>query len=215
MDTELPNNAPVAARGARRHLRVIIAVALILLGAVGVLYPFLPAISYRLRPPKPVLPYGDNQAAASLLKERFGTLPTVEQRAVPDGHRLVIPTIGVNVEIIEGQTEAALDKGGVWRIPSTSTPDQLSNTVISGHRWKYLPPSSISLYLLDKVKDGDPMMVLWDKKVYTYRVRGREIVTPDRTDILHDTDTPTLTIFTCTPLFSTSHRLVLYADLIS
>ena len=215
MDTERPSEQPVAAHGVRRHLRLLIASILILLGIVGVSYPFLPAIAYRLHPPKPVLPYGDNTAAAGLLQARFGSLPVVQQRTVPDGHRLLIPTIGVNVQIVEGQNESALDRGGVWRIPSTSTPVSGSNTVISGHRWKYLPPSSISLYLLDKVQDGDPIMILWDKKVFTYRVRGREIVTPDRTDILHGTDQPTLTIFTCTPLFSTSHRLVLYADLIS
>jgi sortase A len=215
MDTVSSNELPVRAPHAVRRPRLWVGIILLTLGLLGGLYPFLPSIIYRLHRPTPVLPYGELPSASKLLEAQYGTLPVVQQRTVPEGRRLLIPTIGVNVAIVEGDTEAALDKGGVWRIPSTSVPSLGGNTVLSGHRWKYLPPSSISLYLLDKVKDGDPIIILWDKHLYTYRVRGREIVTPNQTEILDQTNSPQLTIFTCTPIFSTSHRLVLYADLIS
>ena len=197
------------------HTRVWVAAGLLALGLAVLAYPFVPAALYRLHPPSQNIPFRVDATTSSLLATTLGHLPEVTDKPVPGGNRLVIPRIGVNVPILEGPDERVLDRGGVWHIPNTGTPDVPGNVVLSGHRWKYLPPSSLTLYLLDKVHDGDPILVTWNGKIYTYKVRTREIVTPDRTDILHTTSQPQLTIFTCTPLYSTSHRLVLYADLIS
>jgi sortase A len=65
------------------------------------------------------------------------------------------------------------------------------------------------------VKDGEPVIVYWQGKEYDYRISGREVVDPNRVEILNNTATPRLTIFTCTPLYSTKQRLVLYGELIS
>ncbi len=81
--------------------------------------------------------------------------------------------------------------------------------------WQYLPPSGRTLYLLDKVQIGEPIIVYWQGKEYDYRVSHRTIVNPQQTDIQDPTDHPQLTIFTCTPLFSTKQRLVLTSELIS
>lgn len=207
------NATPRPSRSARP--RLLIGAGLLLLGILVLAYPFLPTILYRLHKPSQNIPFQVDAATAALLSSSLGHLPTVNDKPIPGGNRLVIPRIGVNVPILEGSDERVLDRGGVWHIPNTGTPDAPGNVVLSGHRWKYLPPSSLTLYLLDKVQDGDAILVTWNGKLYTYKVRGREVVTPDRTDILTATSNPQLTIFTCTPLYSTSHRLVLYADLIS
>ncbi len=189
-----------------------------LIGVAIVSYPLWPAIGFAVNKPTPTLPYTTRLGSSPTGTAAIATLsqlPTIGNKPTPAENRVVIPSIGVDMEIFEGPNEKTLDRGGIWRIPNTSTPDQGSNTVVSGHRWRYLPPSNSTLYLLDKVKDGEPVIVYWRGKEYDYRISGREVVDPSRVEILGPTDKPRLTIFTCTPLYSTKQRLVLYGELIS
>jgi len=191
--------------------------ALILLGASLLIYPFWPKIEYAVAKKESVFPYTsrlttDGKVSSDITLSR---LPVTQNKPAPKENRLVIPSIGVDMLILEGATEKTLDRGGIWHIPKTSNPSLGSNTVFSGHRWQYLPPSGRTLYLLDKVKIGEPIIVYWEGKEYDYRVSRREVVDPSRTDIQDPTDTPQLTIFTCTPIFSTKQRLVLYGEFIS
>lgn len=200
------------------RLAFIFPIILMLIGGGIVSYPLWPAIGFAVKKPTPTLPYatklGSTDTGAAAIAT-LGQLPVVGTKPAPAENRVLIPSIGVDMEIFEGPDEKTLDKGGIWRIPTTSTPDQGGNTVISGHRWRYLPPSNSTLYLLDKVKDGEPVIVYWQGKEYDYRISGREVVDPNRVEILNNTATPRLTIFTCTPLYSTKQRLVLYGELIS
>ncbi|MEK7518397.1 MAG: sortase, partial [Patescibacteria group bacterium] len=138
----------------------------------------------------------------------------VVNRVRPPDNRLVIPKIGVNLPIVEGQeSEAALWKGA-WRIADSSTPKIGGNTVLSAHRFRYRPPSNLTLYLLDKLQPGDIMIIYWQGKEYDYRVTERKIVPRDNTDIAEPTLTDQLTVFTCHPLFSTKERLVVIGVLL-
>lgn len=144
-----------------------------------------------------------------------GDISTTTSYVIPDdkeGNWIVIPAMGVDAAIVEGGEEA-LQKG-VWHLPRTSTPELGSNTVISAHRWLYKPPDPRTFYDIDKVEVGDEIYVRWNDVDYTYRVMSTEVVTPDRVDILKSTDKPMLTVFSCTPLYSTSHRLVVRAELV-
>lgn len=200
------------------RLALLFPIILMLAGGTIVSYPLWPAIGFAVKKPTPTLPYASKLSSTdtgSAAIATLGQLPVIGTKPTPAENRVVIPSIGVDMEIFEGPDEKTLDKGGIWRIPSTSTPDQGGNTVVSGHRWRYLPPSNSTLYLLDKVKDGEPVIVYWHGKEYDYRISGREVVDPSRVEILNNTATPRLTIFTCTPLYSTKQRLVLYGELIS
>ena len=127
-------------------------------------------------------------------------------------NRIIIPKIGVNSPIIESEdAEYALDRGA-WRTPKTSTPDKGSNTVISGHRYKYLPPNNLTFYLLDKLIIGDIILAVWQGEDYYYRVKEKKIVEPTEVSILNPTDVPTLTLYTCDPIYSQEHRLVVIAE---
>lgn len=180
--------------------------ALIVIGLVLLGYPFFPWVRYAVLRPKPAVPYTTKLAGTSYLPVAGPREPTK-----PQGNRLVIPKIGVDVPIVEGPTETALWRG-VWRIPGTSSPDKGGNTVLSGHRFQYRPPNSSTLYLLDRLQNGDPIIVYWNDQEYDYVVRERRVVNPDAVEILAPTDKPQLTIFTCTPLFTTKQRLVLIAE---
>lgn len=197
---------------------LVFPILLMLAGAVIVSYPLWPAIGFALKKPTPTLPYQtniQNVAGGSAALAKLNKLPVIGNRPRPAENRVLIPSIGIDMQIFDGPTEKTLDRGGIWHIPNTSNPAQGGNTVLSGHRWQYLPPSNSTLYLLDKVKIGEPVIVYWQGKEYDYRISGREVVDPNRVGILDNTPSPRLTIFTCTPLYSTKQRLVLYGELIS
>lgn len=125
-------------------------------------------------------------------------------------NQLYIPGIKLTQPILEGDKPTTVNRG-VWRLPDGSTPARGSNTVLVGHRFSYQNPSVF--YHLDKVKQGDNIYVSWNKKVYQYKVEQIRTVTPDTTSVEDPTKEPQLTIYTCTPLWSTSHRLVIESKL--
>ncbi len=193
----------------------VVPIAMIVIGATVISYPLWPGIKFALTKPKPVIPFHTKLVSTPSAFAALPSLPVITELATPKDNRLVIPSIGVNMPILEGPTQKTLDRGGIWHIPKTSDPVKGGNIVLSGHRWQYLPPSSTTLYLLDKVKIGEPVLVYWKGQEYDYTIDGRQVVNPDRVDILKDTPQPKLTIFTCTPLYSTKQRLVLFGHLIS
>lgn len=187
---------------------MLLSLTSLLLGIVILAIPFSPWILYHALSPAPRLPYSTRLQGTSY----FPDIPAAPKK-VPADNRLVIPKIGVDNQIVEGKDERALYRG-IWHYPTSSTPDRGGNTVLTGHRFQYLAGPH-TLYLLDQVQVNDVIIVYWKGVEYDYKVVDRQVMNPDRVDILNDTPTPRLTIFTCTPIFSTKQRLVLFAEPIS
>lgn len=203
--------------GRRRSLLLAVSIAAFVIGAALLTYPFLPRIQYALFKPEPSFPYQSrllDPKSGITPSEELGTLPETAAAPIPEGNRLVIPKIGVDVAIVEGADQRVLSRG-IWHIPDTSSPSAGGNTVLSGHRFQYLPPSSKTLYLLDKLEQGDDIIIYWEGTEYDYKVTDRQIVLPTQVDILENTPDARLTLFTCTPLFSTSKRLVIFSEQVS
>ncbi|MFA6512025.1 MAG: sortase [Patescibacteria group bacterium] len=199
-------------RGGRKRIVLLaVSIGLLLIGAALIAYPFLPRIKYALLKPEPQFPY-----QSRLIDENpeLASLPETAFKPVPEDNRLVIPKIGVDVAIVEGADQNALNRG-IWHIPDTSNPTLGGNTVLSGHRFQYLPPSSQTLYLLDKLETHDDIIIYWEGKEYDYKVTGRDIILPTQVEILENTSNAQLTLFTCTPLFTTSKRLVIFSEQVS
>lgn len=129
-----------------------------------------------------------------------------------DENRVVIEKIGVDMEIVEGVSVEVLALGA-WRRPNTSTPKEGGNTVITGHRFQYTPPSSETFFLLDEVVEGDEVKVCWNGVLYNYEVMDSFEVLPDELWIEDDTTNSILTLYTCTPIWTASRRLVVRAEL--
>ena len=129
-----------------------------------------------------------------------------KQEKIPDKNTLVIPGLKLQQEVLEGG-EAELNRG-VWRTSTTGTPLK-GNMVLSGHRFTYGGPAVF--YHLDKVKTGDSIVVFWENKKYNYQVTETFIVKPSQIEILDSTKNQTLTIYTCTPLWTATDRLVIRA----
>ncbi|MEA3356907.1 MAG: class E sortase, partial [Patescibacteria group bacterium] len=130
---------------------------------------------------------------------------------IPEENWLVIPCIGVDALIAEGETGDALDRG-VWHRPRTGSPDSGGNMVLTAHRFKYLPPNNLTFYHLDKIRKSDKVIVYWNEIEYDYVVTEVFIVDPDRVDIEDESVSPVLTLYTCTPLWTADQRLVVIAE---
>ena len=183
------------------YLNIGLFVAIIVINAFTILTPFLPGMFDRPAPP--------HSAVASAFAQKVLAQKSPEQAKA---NQLIIPSIQLDQPIYGGtDTYAGLAKG-VWRWPDGSTPDRGSNTVLLGHRFTYTNPRGV-FYFLDKVQVGDEIDLVWNNTTYTYQVAETKVVPPTAGDILNATPQPTLTIYTCTPLWRPVNRLVVIAHL--
>ena len=176
--------------------------------------PFYPRIKYEvtLNSPTKREEAQSEEKVKEKVQEFKNNFPEAEYAVSPN--RLIITKIGVNSPIVESQNEDYGLSLGSWRVPESSTPDKGGNTVITGHRFKYLPPNNTTFYLLDKLDTGDILSVIWENKDYYYRVKETKIVKRDEVSILNPTEESILTLFTCHPIYSEKNRLVVIGELI-
>lgn len=176
--------------------------------------PFYPRLKYQFGHRRATT--GEAAQSVLIAKEQVaqfrGGLPEAEYAV--SKNRLIIAKIGVNAPIVEAADEKSGLNKGAWRLPETSTPDRGGNTVITGHRFKYLPPNNLTFFLFDKLTAGDIVSVIWDEEEYYYRIRETRIVPGTELSILNPSSEPILTLFTCHPIYSTERRLVVVADMI-
>jgi sortase A len=171
---------------------------IIILFCAGILLtPYAPEVEFALNPPV----FTDN---SSLTLGESDEVPYT-----PDENRLIIPQIKVDTEVFEG-TEAVLNYGA-WRRPNTSTPDRGGNTVITAHRFLYTSGGN-TFYHLDKLQIGQEFSVYWKQVEYKYRVYEKFEVYPNQVEIEDNTKNDILTLYTCTPLWTSEKRLVVRAE---
>lgn len=143
----------------------------------------------------------------------FGSDKEDEEIDISD-NRLIIPEIGVNIEIVEGDSDAVLARGA-WRRPNTGTPDKGGNVVITGHRFQYLPPNNKTFYNLNKLSESSKIFIYWEGERYIYKVYETFIVEPYEIDIENHLEGNILTLYTCHPLWTADKRLVVRAEEVS
>lgn len=201
---------PVKKKQIKKKLFVLLLILIVLASVVALILPLVPSIEARLNPPDPTfLKYPTSYSLDLGTKENSST-------EVPVGNRLVIPKIGVDAEILEGNSEdVMLIKEGVWREPFGTDPSQIGNMILAGHRFQYLPPNTKTLYNLDQIQVGDKFLVYWEGKDYAYEVHSVFEVLPHQTEIRDASEIPNeITIYTCTPIFTSEKRLVVKARMI-
>jgi sortase A len=139
--------------------------------------------------------------------------------------RLVIPSVGIDVPYITDEPSFAEDKvqlalrKGVAHFGTTAMPGQIGNMVVVGHsseaiwapgKYKY------AFTLLNKIPNKSLVYVDYKGERYIYRITSREVVEPEDVSVIdQSTDTPDITLITCTPTGVSSHRLVLHGTQIS
>jgi len=163
---------------------IFLATAILLL-----IHPIAPEISYRFNKiinPQTFSPqYYDNKYAGS-------NLVNITDKST---NRIIMPTIATDVGIYTGANSETLNKGA-WIKPNGKTPDLVGNIIITGHRFSSID-DNMPFYHLDKIKTGDPILVIWHGQEYKYIVSSSVAVSPNDTAIENQSSIKMLTIYTC------------------
>lgn len=154
---------------------------------------------------------GDNLSAGADQKENetSGEKSDVEN-TLQGINRIVIEKAKVDVAVVEGYTEESLSKGA-WRLPNSAVPGQIGNVVITAHRFQYILPTSQTFYNLDKLAKGDAIVLYWEGKRFEYIVSELFETEPNNLSVEEDKGDNRLTLYTCTPLWTSTSRLVVVA----
>ena len=122
-------------------------------------------------------------------------------------YMLRIPCIDSENPVREGVSLGVL-ADSLGHEPGTALIGEGGNCVIAGHR-NYSFGSFFNR--LNEVEPGDLIYVDTAVCSFCYTVSDIKVVEPEDVSILEDTDTETLTLYTCTPLYLATHRLVIIA----
>jgi sortase A len=124
--------------------------------------------------------------------------------------RLELPTIGVDKIVVAGVEKNDLKKGP-GHYPDTPLPGQLGNSAIAGHRTTFGQP----FFDVDKLENGDEIVVTTLDGRFVYRVTGQEIVSPSDYQVIATSDPTraTLTLTSCHPKYTARERIIVYAEL--
>lgn len=124
-----------------------------------------------------------------------------------------IEKIALEVPIREGVASHMI-RSALGHIPGSALPwDGTGNCVIAGHR-NY----SFGRFFnrLDEMEIGDIVSITaLDGTVYQYETDEILIVEPTDTSVLDAAKEPTLTLITCTPMYLSTHRLIVKCRLIA
>ena len=146
------------------------------------------------------------------------TMKPIDVKALPrpeeTGDRIVIPKIGVNIAY--GKGEASLDSGAEWRMPGNGNPMDGGNFVIAAHRFSIQPTPLATIekspfYHIDKLADGDKVLIDYQGKRYGYEIKRKYTVKPTQIEIEARTTEPTLTLYSCGLEGAEGDRLVIEA----
>lgn len=189
---------------------------LIFLGAVLIVFVVAPLTTYgvwQIQAQRAIAALADdNQRIADL-----EIIDDDEREFVPEQVRstrtLRIASANITMPISVG-SEAKLLLDGAWKPLGVADPGETGNMIIFGHRFLKIPPSKNTMFNLHQVKIDDVIDVDWDGESYQYRVTSTEVIQPQRVSVLEPTEDSTLTLITCTPIFSTKNRLIVTATLI-
>jgi len=169
----------------------------------------------QLPDPAVALPFVTDAMAASLPADEFITprqaLPVAPVAVDPLPTRLQIPALTLDTAVKE-----VFVVDGVWQVADyaagymhgTGLPGERGNTVLSGHAGM----RGAVFGGLGRLAPGDDVFLEAGGWRYQYRVRASTAVWPTQIEVLDPTDTPVLTLITCTNW--DTQRLVVTADLI-
>lgn len=120
---------------------------------------------------------------------------------------LRIPKIEVEEFLQEGM-DASVLADSLGHMEGSAYPGEIGNCVIAGHR-NYTFGKFFNR--LNEIKPGDEIYIDTLSETYTYKVSEVKIVEPEQIEILKDCAQEKLTLFTCTPIYVATHRLVVTA----
>ena len=152
---------------------------------------------------------------------KFNTLPPT--------NRLIVPRLGVDDPILVSQYTEVKDftntnfteelKQWVVKYPTTPAPWQKGNTLIFWHtsqeRWKE-NPYGMAFAHIAKFKEWDNIQVVWEWKLYEYKVLTIKVVYPEEVNAEYQKyaklQNNYLTLMWCYPIWTSTKRILVIAQ---
>ncbi|MBR4707738.1 MAG: class D sortase [Pseudobutyrivibrio sp.] len=151
------------------------------------------------------------EAFEEILKDTEADKPSASSPAVTGDmlYILRIPAIDSENPVREGVKNSVL-ADSLGHESGTGYIGEAGNCVIAGHR-NYTFGKFFNR--LDEVEVNDLIYVDTADETYTYAVKEIKVVEPEDLSVLEATpDKETLTLYTCTPIYIATHRLVIIAE---
>jgi sortase A len=120
--------------------------------------------------------------------------------------KVIIPSLGVEQVVLEGQDRGTLRKGP-GHVPGSAMPGEAGNAVIRGHRLLWSGP----FRNLDRLNLGAEIHVQTTQGTSVYLVAGMFRQDGERVDLFQDTELPYLTLVTSDPPIRADGTLVVRA----
>ena len=150
----------------------------------------------------------------------MATLPIGENKIYNVADSIVIPKINVNAPIVfpEGaddkQVFAELVNGAV-HYPASVKPGEAGSSIILGHSSAY--PWYQGLYgsvfsLLNRLDEGDEVIVFYKKHKYTYKITHKQVVNKNAL-VAEQSDQPQIVLLSCWPVGTTWNRMMITGEL--
>jgi sortase A len=135
---------------------------------------------------------------------------------------VTIPKINVIAPVVigadPGNEKEYLEalKSGVAHMTGTALPGSPGNVVIYGHTNNREDAGFYEKIFngLDELSNDDLILITYQNKIYTYRVKDKKVIDPTDLTILNSNPSEQkLTLFTCWPIGTTKERLAIFAEL--
>ena len=187
--------------------KLLIGIILISLGGGIIVSSILVNIKQHISQEKLIAEFQESvvQAESAEVAEE----PTKDNPAIAGDvlYNLRIPAIESENPVREGVSKGVL-ADSLGHEPDTAYIGEQGNCVIAGHRnytfGKYFNR-------LNEVKVGDLIYVDTRTGTKEYSVTEIKVVEPTEVSVLDDTGVEQLTLYTCTPIYVATHRLVIIA----
>jgi sortase A len=125
--------------------------------------------------------------------------------------RLTVPGMDLSTILVEGTDRWSSLTKGPGRYGNTSFPGSGATVGIAGHRTTFSAP----FRHIDNLKKGDKVTLKMPYGTFVYRVRAHKIVKSNDWSIIKQVGHEQLVLSACHPLYSASHRWVVFADLVA
>jgi sortase A len=125
--------------------------------------------------------------------------------------RIGISRIGLSTIVVENTDYWGSLSKGPGRYEEGSFPGLGRTTGIAGHRTTWAAP----FRHIDSIRNGDPIVLHMPYGTFTYRVLRHRIVDNGDWSIMRAAGFDELVLSACHPLYSASHRYVVFARLVS
>jgi sortase A len=156
----------------------------------------------------------DKRLVASIHDQRLRLkrLAMLARKRARTGHAIGtirMPSLDAHYALVQGTDTASLRKGP-GHYPATNFPGEGGTVAIAGHRTTYLAPFNA----IDKLGTGDEIVLDMPYGKFTYVFEKQQIVDPTDLGVVDRVPgAERLVLSACHPLYSASHRIIVFARL--